>query len=78
MKRFVLNPTETRVHLHVLSEYTAARIGRDRAKADLSRALTLMGWRREHERDLARENLAVNREAIRILTDINIILRTQR
>ena len=78
MKRFVLNPTEKRVHEHVISEYVAARMGRDRAKTAKAHANDYTGWRREFERTLATENLAVNREAIRILTDVNILLRTQR
>ncbi len=78
MKRFVLNPTEERVLLHVLSEYRAARMGRDRAARNLANVNDHIGWRREFERTLATESLAVNREAIRILTDVTSILRTQR
>ena len=78
MKRFILNPNEERILDHVLSEYRAARIARDRAKEAKRNALTLTGWSREFERTLATENLAVNREAIRILTDVTILLRTQR
>jgi hypothetical protein len=78
MKRFVLNPTEERLLLHVLSEYRAARIGRDKAKATLATVNDHIGWRREFERTLATESLHINREAIRILTDVTSILRTQR
>ena len=78
MKRFCLNYHEERILSHLLSEYAAARIARDRAKEAKRNALTLTGWSREFERTLATENLAVNREAIRILTDITILLRTQR
>ena len=78
MKRFILNPTEERVLSHVLSEYRAARIGRDRAHKALDGCNQMTGWRRDFDRKLAQENLAVNREAIRILTDVTIILRTQR
>jgi hypothetical protein len=78
MKRFVLNPTEERLLLHVLSEYRAARFGRDRAKANLANVNDHIGWRREFERGLATESLNINRESIRILTDVTSILRTQR
>ena len=78
MKRFILNPNEERILDHVLSEYRAARIARTRAQHAFDSAKYLTGWKREFERTLAIENLAVNREAIRILTDITTLLRTQR
>jgi hypothetical protein len=76
MKRFVLNVVEKKLHEHIISEYVAARMGRDRAKTTLANITEFTGWRREFERTLATENLNVNREAIRILTDVNILLRT--
>lgn len=75
MKRYCLTPIEEKLHDHIIAEYIAARIGRDRALATLARVNDHIGWRREFERTLANENLAVNREAIRILTDLNAILR---
>jgi len=77
MKRFVLNVVEEKLHDHILAEYIAARQGRDRAQKALKRVKRgdFTGWKREFERVLAMENLAVNRESIRILTDLNIILR---
>jgi len=74
MKRFCLTPVEEKLHDDILAEYIAARQGRDRAKARLTN-MTFTGWKREFERNLANEDLAVAREIIRITTNFMHTLR---
>jgi hypothetical protein len=74
-KRFVLSVVEDRGRVALLTEYVAARIGRDRAKLRLKACQTYIGWKREFERNLANEDLAVSRETIRVTGDMIAILR---
>lgn len=74
-KRFTLSVVEERLQVALLGEYVAARMARDRAKGRLESSKTLLGWKREFERNLANEDLAVARETIRLTGDMIAILR---
>lgn len=75
MKRFCLTPVEGKLLDDILAEYVVARQDRDRGKARLTNMMAYTGWKREFERNLANEELAVARETIRITTTLMHTLR---